>query len=347
MNFDPDDITSVVDGLFGLPSDPNTARVLVIPAPFDGTATYAVGAADGPGAILAASNQIDLFDLQFGRVYESGIAMADEIEGLRKKSRRVRALADPILQRGSVTKDDSATIDEINQVCATVEKAVHGAASAALGAGQIPALLGGEHSLSQGAIRACAEWSRAHGDGKLGLLQIDAHMDLHPAYASMVYSHASIIRNSLEMFEGVSTLVQVGIRDVAEREVNYMRDSAGRIRTFFDLDLARRLDEGASWKRLCDEIIEPLPRDVYVTFDIDGLDPSLCPHTGTPVPGGLSFSQACVLLETLARSGRRIIGFDLVEVAPSPGRAGDWDANVGARILYKLCGAAITSNPRS
>ncbi len=85
-------------------------------------------------------------------------------------------------------------------------------------------------------------------------------------------------------------------------------------------------------------ILEPLPRQVYVTFDIDGLDPTLCPHTGTPVPGGLSFQEASFLVGEIVRSGRRLVGFDLVEVAPDPAGGDEWDGNVGARLLYKLAG---------
>jgi agmatinase len=94
------------------------------------------------------------------------------------------------------------------------------------------------------------------------------------------------------------------------------------------------------------EALAPLPSHVYVSFDIDALDPSLCPHTGTPVPGGLGFNQAAIVLQALADSGRRVVGFDLVEVCPGPTEAEpEWDANVGARVLYKLCGCAASSAP--
>ena len=111
------------------------------------------------------------------------------------------------------------------------------------------------------------------------------------------------------------------------------------------IDLRRGLFDGESWGRLAGRIAADLPQEVYVSFDIDGLDPSLCPHTGTPVVGGLSFPEAVALLRTVAESGRRIVGFDLNEVAPDPTGRSEWDGNVGARLLYKEIGFALMSQP--
>ncbi len=347
MNFSPDDIMCAEDGLFGLPTTVDEAGIVVIPAPFDGTTTYGTGTADGPRAIAKASVQIDLFDLQFGRIYDVGLAMTEEIPGLRDLSDRVRAVAAPILDRGMVRPEDRADIATTNELCAQAEQLVFDAVTAQLRNGKMIGMLGGEHSMSQGVIRACLDHERASDpSATIGILQIDAHMDLHPAYADMVYSHASVMRNALEMMDGVSRLVQVGIRDVAEREVEYAREQSPRIATYFDIDLWRRLDDGTSWRELCYEIVESLPQLVYITFDIDGLEPTQCPHTGTPVPGGLTFNQASMLLETLAQSGKRLVGFDLVEVAPGPAEAPEFDANVGSRILFKLCGVAAASLQR-
>ena len=344
MNFCPDDITCSADGVFGLPTTTDEARIVIIPTPFDGTTTDGDGTIDGPQAVRDGSDQIDLYDLQFGRVYDAGIAMAPAPDGLRDCSDQVRSLAAPILHRGHVRDEDANAIDTINARCANAESLVFNAVHAWLAKDKIVGVLGGEHSMSQGAIRAViAHERRSHADATIGVLQIDAHMDLHSAYASMTYSHASVMRNALDMFEGVSRLVQVGIRDVAERELTYAREHGDRIATHFDIELWRRMDSGETWRDICTGIVDSLPERVYITFDIDGLDPSLCPHTGTPVPGGLSFNQACILLETLAKSQRRIVGFDLVEVAPGPPGASRIDANVGARILYKLCGAAAAT----
>ena len=117
--------------------------------------------------------------------------------------------------------------------------------------------------------------------------------------------------------------------------------SEGRIVTFFDSDLAARKEEGATWAEIADEIAGALPTDVYLSWDIDGLDPTLCPSTGTPVPGGLSWNEAIGLLRALRRNGKRIVGLDLCEV--SPGET-EWDANVGARLLYKMIGFALLTN---
>jgi agmatinase len=136
--------------------------------------------------------------------------------------------------------------------------------------------------------------------------------------------------------------VQVGVRDFCDEEELLIRAQPDRLRTFFEPDLRQQLLDGESWNRLAGRIVADLPREVYVSFDIDGLDPALCPHTGTPVVGGLSFPEATAILRLLAQSGRRIVGFDLSEVAPSP-TGSEWDGNVGARVLYKLVGYALRS----
>jgi len=139
--------------------------------------------------------------------------------------------------------------------------------------------------------------------------------------------------NALKL-PGVSRLVQVGTRDYCDEELGVAKRAMGRVVTWFDEDLKAQLYEGKTWSQLCDQIIADLPENVYISFDIDGLDPQLCPNTGTPVPGGLDFPMATFLLKKLASSGRKIISFDLNEVSPG---STDWDANVGARLLYQLC----------
>ena len=146
--------------------------------------------------------------------------------------------------------------------------------------------------------------------------------------------------NALHEAPGVGALVQVGIRDFCDEELEVARADE-RVVQFTDYELAAAQFEGETWRTVCDRIVAALPRQVYVSFDIDGLSPDNCPHTGTPVPGGLSFRAAVYLLAAVVESGREIVGFDLCEVGPS--RDGEWDANVGARVLYKLCNLTLKS----
>jgi agmatinase len=169
--------------------------------------------------------------------------------------------------------------------------------------------------------------------------QVDAHADLRHGYEGFAYSHASIMDNVLREADGLGRLVQVGIRDLSEGEMQRAAEDE-RIVLHHDLAWKKRLARGESFLSLCEEAIGALPDLVHVSFDIDGLDPKLCPHTGTPVPGGLDFHEACLLLQAVVESGRRIVGFDLTEVTPGP-EGDEWDANVGARVLYKLCGFAL------
>jgi agmatinase len=131
----------------------------------------------------------------------------------------------------------------------------------------------------------------------------------------------------------ISKLVQIGIRDYCEDEFNLIKNSNKKIKTFFDKDIKRVLFEGGTWKSIAENIINELPQNVYISFDIDGLDPKLCPNTGTPVPGGLELEQVFYLFEKIAESGKKIIGFDLNEVGTNET---EWDESVAARIIYKL-----------
>ena len=190
--------------------------------------------------------------------------------------------------------------------------------------GKIVAVIGGDHSSPLGLIKSLAK------QHDFGILQVDAHMDLRNAYEGFQYSHASIMYNVLKMKQ-VTKLVQVGIRDFCEEEEDLVRNAADRISVYYDDTIYQAKENGIAWSDQCTQIISKLPDKVYISFDVDGLDASLCPNTGTPVPGGLQFNEAVLLIEKVARAGKKIIGFDVTETGNHP-----WDANVASRILYRL-----------
>lgn len=306
---------------------------MLVPVPFAATVSYGGGAERGPAAILAASGQVDLYDLQFGRVYQRGIHMLPEDPAIQAAHASARPVAERVIAAGNAAA--VADLAAVERAGALVNGRVRDAAAAILARGAVPGVVGGDHSVPFGAIAAVAE--RHPG---LGILHLDAHADLREAYEGFRWSHASIMANVLREVPGVARLVQIGVRDFCEPELRAIQGSGGRVVTHFDLGWQARRALGATFDALCQEALAALPRDVYLSIDIDGFDPALCPSTGTPVPGGLSFGEFAYLLEALVRSGRRVVGFDLVEVAPG---ATEWDANVGARVLYKLCGAAAAS----
>ena len=204
--------------------------------------------------------------------------------------------------------------------------------SALVESGKMPVVLGGDHSVPFGAIKAYV--ARYPG---MGILHVDAHADLRNAYEGFTWSHASIFYNVV-MRLPIPKLVQVGVRDLGAAEMRIIDGSGGRIVTFFDSDIAALKERGTPFAEIADKIVAALPRDVYLSWDIDGLDPTLCPGTGTPVPGGLSWNEAIGLLRAIRRAKKRIVGLDLCEVAPGET---EWDANVGARLLYKMIGFAL------
>jgi agmatinase len=334
--FDPNAAASPSSGIFGLPHSADEAKVVLIPVPFEATTSYGGGTSDGPRAILEASRQVDLFDLDTGRPYEAGIAMLEESASVRQWNREAKALAAPLIEAGGAAKGSTA-VKPIDALCEKVNAYVVETTQHWLARGKRVGLVGGDHGSVYGGI-----WAHAEKYPGMGILHVDAHADLRDAYEGFSWSHASIMHNVMERIPNVKKLVQVGIRDFGEAEYEYIRASQGRIVTVFDSQLARAAAQGMLWEEEVDRIVSQLPQQVYVSFDIDGLDPTLCPHTGTPVPGGLSFQQACGLLEGLVRNNKTLVGFDLNEVAPGP-EGDEWDGNVGARLLYKLIGWMLLS----
>lgn len=349
--FDPDAAAHPDAGIFGLPDTRDDAHVVLFPVPFDATTSYGGGTSQGPAAILNASVQVDLFDLQFGRIYTQGIHMLDSPKEIEKASREARKLALPIIAKCGADPKDKKIVERINKAGELVNTHTYQTAWSILAQGKVPGLVGGDHSTPLGAILACAEYVQrlqaadrklSPRDRGLGILHIDAHMDLRPAFEGFKYSHASIMHNVMTEIAEVSKLVQVGIRDFGEGEMDFAESQGRRVSVHYDLDWSTRQSEGESFIALATKAVRELPPHVYVSFDIDGLDPSLCPNTGTPVPGGLCFNRAAILLKALVDAGKKVVGFDLVEVCPSnEKRAPEWDANVGARVLYKLCGVAM------
>jgi agmatinase len=229
------------------------------------------------------------------------------------------------------------TLREVNEGGALLNNWVYQQTKALLDNNKLVGLLGGDHSTPLGFMKALAEKK-----GEFGILQIDAHCDLREEYEGFTYSHASIMYNALKEIAPIKKLVQVGVRDYSQGEWQYIQDNKNRITTYFDKDIRTRLYEGERFKDIVEDIVNQLPDKVYISFDIDGLDPKLCPNTGTPVQGGFETEQVFYLFDSVRKAGKHIIGFDLCEVSTSET---GWDANVGARILFKLCNLLVAGNP--
>lgn len=343
MSFDPNGPASPDSGIFGLQHGEADAAVVLVPVPWEVTTSYGGGTSNGPAAILAASRQVDLYDLDVERPYEPGVHMLAESAQVRAWNEEGRALAQRVIAAGGVIADDelAQALARVNALGARLNEYVAAETERLLAAGKLVGVVGGDHSVPFGAIAATAR--RRPG---IGVLHFDAHADLRRAYEGFEHSHASIMDNVLERIPGVSRLVQVGIRDVCEEEVATMRRHGDRVHVLFDRDIAMRRLAGESFAQVIRAAVAALPQEVWVSFDIDGLDPRLCPHTGTPVPGGLDFHEAVFVLREVVRAGRKIVGFDLNEVAPGP-EGDEWDGNVGARVLYKLMGFTLASQGRA
>jgi len=340
--FDPNIVSNPNNNIFGLPTTEEDARLIIVPVPWEVTVSYGAGTARAPEAILKASYQVEVFDPEVPEGWKEGFYMRPIDRKLLMKSDYLRKEAELYIDYISRGDEVSAnqfmfkTLKDVNEGGDFLNNWVYEQIKVLLNKGKLVGLLGGDHSASLGFFKAIAE---KYPD--FGVLQIDAHCDLRDAYEEFNYSHASIMYNALNEIPQLSKLVQVGVRDYGGDEWEYIKKSNFRVITYFDKEIKTRQFEGQTWKQIAEEIVSKLPQNVYISFDIDGLDRKLCPHTGTPVPGGFETEEVFYLFRKVVESGRKLIGFDLVEVGTSDN---DWNANVGARVLFKLCNLLVASN---
>lgn len=311
--------------IYGLPYNLEESDLILLPVHLDVTVSYADGTSKAPDLVLDESSQLDLSLLSIHNPWELKMAMYGKVVSSSQNEIH-RGRAKNIIKALEAGKDpEQDQLDFVNEFTASIHNEIEELSTSLLDLGKLVGVIGGDHSSPLGLIRALSR------KGEIGILQIDAHMDLRKAYEGFTYSHASIMYNALKE-DGVVSLTQVGIRDFCEEEEQFIDGCSKSIHVFYDEALFKQQQKGTGWKQQVDEIVTTLPDRVYVSFDMDGLDPSLCPNTGTPVPGGLSFNEASYLIEQVVRSGKKIVGFDVCEAGNSA-----WDANVAARVLFRLC----------
>lgn len=313
-------------GLFGYDYPVDQAKLVILPTPWEPTASYGKGTSKAPMDIVSASHQLDLWDRFYGAPYEKGIHYD---QGFAKDILNISELAE-------AQRQDTAAVTRLGE---TLNSKLQQQAAAHLDQGQIVAVFGGDHSCPLGLIKALAERQ------SFGILHIDAHHDLRASYEGYRYSHASIMRNVLEQIDPqqMSRLVSIGIRDYSHEEYDFAKSQKERVHTCYWEDIARRFARGETFDSFSRDIVAALPQNVYISLDIDGLNYTYCSATGTPVPGGFSYDQVLYLVRALNEAGKTIVGFDLCETASKP--SDDWDLNVAARLLYRLCGAALYGVP--
>ncbi|MDQ6609976.1 MAG: arginase family protein, partial [Bacteroidota bacterium] len=268
--------------IFGLPFSEEDARLIILPVPWEVTVSFGTGTARSTEQIMTASLQVDLFDPSYPDSWKEGFYLMETDKKVLLKSDYLRKEAElyiDYISKGEIVSNNQfmcRTLKEVNEGGNFLNDWVYQKSKAILDSGKLLCLLGGDHSTPLGYMRALGE---KHGD--FGIIQIDAHCDLREGYEGFTYSHASIMYNVLNEIPAVKKLVQDGVRDFSLGEHQFIKANGDRVRTYFDQEIRVRQYEGETFRQIIDEVISQLPDKVYISFDIDGLDPKLCPNTGT------------------------------------------------------------------
>lgn len=340
--FDPNGFSVPNNNIFGLPFSEEEAQLVIVPVPWEVTVSFKGGTARAPENIIRASMQVDLFDSEYKNSWKKGVFMPAVDKKLLLKNDFLRKETELYLnfiktgEKIETNKFMCKTLKEVNEGCKMMNEWVYEKTKILLDNGKKVGLLGGDHSTAFGFIKALSEKNQS-----FGILQIDAHCDLRKSYEGLTYSHGSVMYNILQAFPQITKLMQLGVRDYCESEWDYICNSEFKVTTYFERELKERLYEGQTWQQITDEIVAQLPENVYISYDIDGLDEKLCPHTGTPVPGGFDMEQVNYIFKKITSSGKKIIGFDLSETGVS---SDGWDENVSARILFKLSNLVLSQD---
>ena len=342
--FDPNIATPDNGNYFGMPVEADDAALVLISAPWDATGAQRDGSSYAPDAIIEASRHIDFYDPSAPDSWRKGIATLAIDYSIQDLSHRLRTDAKRVIKAyeefGTEAFDNiiyARRLRRVNEASAVVNNNIYNQAKEWLAKDKIVGLVGGDQSSAYGIVRAMAE---KHNN--IGILHIDSQCDLKPDYQGFEHSHASVMHNILRDIEGVGRVVAVGVREFSPAEW-HRAQSDERITLFTGQQIWTSHFEGINWSTICSDIVEALPEKVYVSLDIDGLTIDCSPHNSTLIPGGLRFPEVVYLLGRIVDSGRTIVGFDLTEVVPS--LEDKTDAEIAARMLFKLCGMALKNHP--
>lgn len=306
-----------------------TSKIILLGAPWEVTVNID-GTVNGPESIKKLSTELDAFDPKNKRNPRMDGMHFHILNSLKQKNDELRPLAEKV-----IFEQDTSHLKTINEGCQWMVETLAKETKKILDDNKGFGLLGGDHSVSEGSV---LEVSKQYKND-VGLLHFDAHADMYDAYQGFKHSHASVIRNIVQNTHSPKQIIQVGIRDICEAEYEFIQ-SHSHIHCFFDHQLKSALFDGKSWMEVIQPIIEKLPDNIYISLDVDVMTWTYAPHTGYPVPGGLTYDQIDFLISQIVNSGKKIIGFDVNEVArPSKDPFNEWNAVVGTRLVYKLCNA--------
>ncbi len=317
--------------IFGLPYTLSDAEIVLLPIHFDATASYHKGSSDGPKQLLKASSQIDLYDPILKNCWKNKIYYHHNFIDLKSQNKVLRKEVKKYLKQPKKKKKTS-----INSACKTIHSEIKQKTLSLLNKNKTLISLGGDHSTPLGLM-----WALSEKFNSFSILHLDAHFDLRKSYQDFDFSHASIMYNASKI-KPCKEIIHLGIRDFCEEEL-HRANTNKKSTVFFDHQIKERLFKGENWHTITKDILKRITsKYLYISLDIDVLHPSLCPGTGTPVPGGLMFSELCYLLDELSKKNIKIIGADLSEVSNQ--KDSDLDANIGARLLLKLCNVIKKTN---
>ena len=322
---------------FGDKTSPKDADVVIVSAPWSVTSDFGRGATYTPDAVIDASAESGLYDANSGISAEGRVATVEIDYNIQELSEHLGREAERVAHHTSA--DDSVVgeyvarkVAHVNEGFAEMQTTVYKQVKCWASKGKRIAVIGGDHSVAFGAVKALSEQ-----DEEVGGLFIDAHADFSRDGEIFNYSHRSVARNIVEEIPAVG-LVEVGVRDIKEIEAKEL-NSNDKVKLFLAEKIAARRFGGESWGDICREIVGLLPQKVYVSLDIDALKIEFCNNTNAPVPGGMTFDEVVYLVNSVVESGREIVGFDISEVVSSIDNK--MDAIVGARLLAKMCVATL------
>lgn len=334
MEFNPNNAALHNSGIFGLITDYSSSKLAILPVPWDATSSGITGSNRAPKAIFEASKQTEMLIPELGNFFEKGIFMMEIDKSIELLNSKASKYSKKVIDSAGLLENSQLkrAADFVNNSSEQINDFVYDNTSKIIRDNKIAAVVGGEHSVSLGSIR-----SHAENYANLSVLQFDAHHDLRDSFESLKYSHGSVMFNVIEEVN-ISKLVQVGIRAISPDE-NQTANNSRKIMVHSMQQIQDSIFNGEAWSNYCDNIVGQLTDNVYISFDIDGLEITYCPNTGTPVPGGMDYNAAIFLIKRVIDSGKKIVGFDLVEVNSVAEH--DINSTTAANLLYYLCGCCL------